>query len=210
MEQRCATNCFFRFGLFLIVVAQVAVHGLNAGFTPMVWQIVLNQALGGLLVALVIRYADNLLKFVFGVLLVCALIFYCRVLRSGRFFVFFCHIFLFSGFCCGAVRDFVVDSCCRVFRLSDFRLVCGWFDAGAGGHICVLFSGCCCRLSALLFAGEKARLAELKIHNFGLLLELLGRFFSDFADFVVGMRISARNKDGRNKNTEENEGFLTQ
>jgi UDP-sugar transporter A1/2/3 len=55
----------------------VAEHGLNAGFTPMVWQIVLNQALGGLLVALVIRYADNLLKFVFFFFVrVCALIFF--------------------------------------------------------------------------------------------------------------------------------------
>lgn len=42
--------------------ASVAAHGFNYGYTPVVWQIVLNQALGGLLVAVVVKYADNLLK----------------------------------------------------------------------------------------------------------------------------------------------------
>ncbi len=42
--------------------ARVAVNGFNYGYTPMVWQIVCNQALGGLLIAVVVRYADNLLK----------------------------------------------------------------------------------------------------------------------------------------------------
>jgi UDP-sugar transporter A1/2/3 len=68
----------------------VAEHGLNAGFTPMVWQIVLNQALGGLLVALVIRYADNLLKFVF-------FFFLCVFVLS--FFFFFLQGFFLVAIC---------------------------------------------------------------------------------------------------------------
>ncbi|KAK4054147.1 hypothetical protein OIV83_001172 [Microbotryomycetes sp. JL201] len=32
------------------------------GFTPLVWSVVLNQALGGLLVAMVVRYADSVAK----------------------------------------------------------------------------------------------------------------------------------------------------
>jgi hypothetical protein len=52
------------FGCYLshLCSLQVATEGLNVGFTPMVWQIVFNQALGGLLIAVVIKYADNLLK----------------------------------------------------------------------------------------------------------------------------------------------------
>lgn len=42
--------------------ARVNENGFNYGYTPMVWQIVFNQALGGLLIAVVVRYADNLLK----------------------------------------------------------------------------------------------------------------------------------------------------
>jgi len=42
--------------------ANVAREGFNYGYTPMVWQIVFNQAVGGLLIAVVIKYADNLLK----------------------------------------------------------------------------------------------------------------------------------------------------
>ena len=36
--------------------------GLLHGFTPKVWYMVLNNAVGGLLVAMVIKYADNLMK----------------------------------------------------------------------------------------------------------------------------------------------------
>ena len=43
--------------------ARVAEVGFNYGYTPLVVQIVLNQALGGLIVAVVIKYADNLLKY---------------------------------------------------------------------------------------------------------------------------------------------------
>ena len=43
--------------------ARIAEVGFNYGYTPLVVQIVLNQALGGLIVAVVIKYADNLLKY---------------------------------------------------------------------------------------------------------------------------------------------------
>ncbi|KAG0323378.1 hypothetical protein BGZ99_002795 [Dissophora globulifera] len=36
--------------------------GLLQGYTPMTWLVVCNQALGGLLVAIVVKYADNILK----------------------------------------------------------------------------------------------------------------------------------------------------
>ena len=35
--------------------AMLAAHGFNVGYSPLVWQIVFNQALGGLLVAVVIK-----------------------------------------------------------------------------------------------------------------------------------------------------------
>jgi UDP-sugar transporter A1/2/3 len=37
-------------------------HGLLYGYTGFTWAVVLNQALGGLLVAMVVKYADNILK----------------------------------------------------------------------------------------------------------------------------------------------------
>ncbi|XP_068780300.1 UDP-galactose translocator isoform X2 [Struthio camelus] len=40
----------------------VAGLGFFHGYSPAVWAVVLNQAAGGLLVALVVRYADNILK----------------------------------------------------------------------------------------------------------------------------------------------------
>lgn len=42
--------------------AGIAERGFNFGYTWLVWQVVLNQAIGGLLVAVVVKYADNLLK----------------------------------------------------------------------------------------------------------------------------------------------------
>ena len=42
--------------------AQIADNGFNYGYTWLVWCIIVNQAVGGLLIALVMKYADNLLK----------------------------------------------------------------------------------------------------------------------------------------------------
>ena len=40
----------------------IATHGLLAGFTPLVWLVTILTAGGGLLVAAVVKYADNVLK----------------------------------------------------------------------------------------------------------------------------------------------------
>uniref|UniRef100_A0A8C9SUI5 Solute carrier family 35 member 2 n=1 Tax=Scleropages formosus TaxID=113540 RepID=A0A8C9SUI5_SCLFO len=42
--------------------AAVTEKGFLFGFTPMVWGVIFNQAFGGLLVAVVVKYADNILK----------------------------------------------------------------------------------------------------------------------------------------------------
>lgn len=41
---------------------EVINHGLMKGFDAIVWFVILLQALGGLVVAVVIKYADNILK----------------------------------------------------------------------------------------------------------------------------------------------------
>lgn len=40
----------------------IAERGFLFGYTPMVWGVIFNQAFGGLLVAVVVKYADNILK----------------------------------------------------------------------------------------------------------------------------------------------------
>ncbi|XP_061841451.2 UDP-galactose translocator isoform X1 [Nerophis lumbriciformis] len=42
--------------------AAVSRRGFLSGYTPMVWGVIFNQAFGGLLVAVVVKYADNILK----------------------------------------------------------------------------------------------------------------------------------------------------
>uniref|UniRef100_A0A4W3H603 Solute carrier family 35 member A2 n=1 Tax=Callorhinchus milii TaxID=7868 RepID=A0A4W3H603_CALMI len=49
-------------GMFWKDWETVRERGLLFAYTPMVWAVVLNQAFGGLLVALVVKYADNILK----------------------------------------------------------------------------------------------------------------------------------------------------
>ncbi|XP_074873633.1 UDP-galactose translocator isoform X2 [Carettochelys insculpta] len=49
-------------GLWGAEGAGVATQGFFHGYSPLVWGVVLNQALGGLLVAVVVKYADNILK----------------------------------------------------------------------------------------------------------------------------------------------------
>ena len=42
--------------------AAVSVQGFLGGYTPLVWTVVIVQAVGGLIVAVVVKYADNVLK----------------------------------------------------------------------------------------------------------------------------------------------------
>lgn len=52
--------------LFLTVIwkdgKQVAEHGVFWNFTPIVWLLVATHALGGIIVGIVVKYADNILK----------------------------------------------------------------------------------------------------------------------------------------------------
>jgi len=48
--------------VFLHDRAQVLEQGFFSGYSPMVWTVILVQAVGGLIVAVVVKYADNVLK----------------------------------------------------------------------------------------------------------------------------------------------------
>jgi UDP-sugar transporter A1/2/3 len=50
------------FGVWSKDGAAVSAKGLYQGFTPLVWLVVALEAFGGIIVALVIKYADNILK----------------------------------------------------------------------------------------------------------------------------------------------------
>lgn len=54
--------CFSFLGMMMSDFGQIKSHGLFAGYNALTWFVVTNQALGGLLVALVVKYADNILK----------------------------------------------------------------------------------------------------------------------------------------------------
>ncbi|KAL1021635.1 hypothetical protein UPYG_G00015900 [Umbra pygmaea] len=50
------------FGMWWNDGLAIAEKGFLFGYTPMVWGVIFNQAFGGLLVAVVVKYADNILK----------------------------------------------------------------------------------------------------------------------------------------------------
>ncbi|KAG2195985.1 hypothetical protein INT47_011490 [Mucor saturninus] len=49
-------------GMMLSDFGQIKSHGIFTGYNALTWFVVTNQALGGLLVAMVVKYADNILK----------------------------------------------------------------------------------------------------------------------------------------------------
>ena len=49
-------------GMYLNDYQEIAEKGFFFGYTPLVWMVIIQQAVGGLIVAVVVRYADNILK----------------------------------------------------------------------------------------------------------------------------------------------------
>ncbi|KAF9435407.1 hypothetical protein BGZ76_006335, partial [Entomortierella beljakovae] len=56
------TGAFFSFFAMFYDRQRILEAGLFQGYSFMTWVVVMNQALGGLLVAVVVKYADNILK----------------------------------------------------------------------------------------------------------------------------------------------------
>ena len=72
---------------------EIAEKGFFVGYSPVVWSVVIIQAVGGLIVAVVVKYADNVLKTFassFGIVISCIV--------SAIFFDFHPNF----GFICGA------------------------------------------------------------------------------------------------------------
>lgn len=60
--------------IFIQDGSTVREKGFFVGYSPMVWLVVIVQAVGGLIVALVVKYADNVLKTFaasFGIVISC-------------------------------------------------------------------------------------------------------------------------------------------
>ena len=72
--------------------AAVATRGFLSGYSPIVWTVVMVQAVGGLIVAVVVKYADNVLKVFatsFSIVISCVL--------SAVFFDFHATFFFVVG-----------------------------------------------------------------------------------------------------------------
>lgn len=54
--------CFSLLGMLMSDFSLIRENGIFQGYNALTWFVVLNQALGGLLVSVVVKYADNILK----------------------------------------------------------------------------------------------------------------------------------------------------
>lgn len=80
------------FGMWFKDGEKVQESGFFIGYTTLVWLVIFNQAFGGLLVAVVVKYADNILK---GFATSLAIIFSCFV--SVYFFSFQLNLQFVTG-----------------------------------------------------------------------------------------------------------------
>ena len=68
----------------------VATHGFFYGYTPTVWTVIFLQAIGGLVVAVVVKYADNILKnfaAAFSIITACIICYFFLDFKPTLFFV---------------------------------------------------------------------------------------------------------------------------
>ena len=73
---------------------EVAANGFFYGYTTMVWTSIANNALGGLLIAAVIKYADNILKnFATGGSIILTTIVSCLVFAESVSTLFMAGVF---------------------------------------------------------------------------------------------------------------------